>query len=140
MCIDALAEGPLAGRAAGEIWLCSGLLGAGEKTVLGGPFLRAFYTVLDRGRRAIGLAPSRNCSVPRQPPPPHDALLAAQARLRAAAKAAPALLLAPGAELIVNGCDSKSESAGTLSMMYWPAACANGADSMRGSRLARASE
>jgi len=85
-----------AGRGAGEIWLCSGLLGAGEKTVLGGPFLRAFYTVFDRGRRAIGLAPSRNCSVPRQPAPPPDALLAAQARLRAAAKAAPALLLAIG--------------------------------------------
>ena len=81
-----------AGRGAGEIWLCSGLLGAGEKTVLGGPFLQAFYTVFDRGRRAIGLAPSRNCSVPRQPPPP-DALLEAQARLRAVAKVVAAELL-----------------------------------------------
>ena len=43
-------------------WVCSGIIGAGDRTVLGAAFMRAFYTVFDRGEKLIGLAPSANCT------------------------------------------------------------------------------
>lgn len=44
-------------------WVCSGIIGAGDRTVLGAAFMRAFYTVFDRGEKIIGLAPSVNCTI-----------------------------------------------------------------------------
>jgi hypothetical protein len=47
-----------------EQWLCSGIIGAGDRTVLGASFLRSFYTVFDRSRKRIGIAPSASNCIP----------------------------------------------------------------------------
>lgn len=45
-------------------WLCSGIIPSGDRTVLGASFLRAFYTVFDRGNKRIGMAPSTSKCIP----------------------------------------------------------------------------